>query len=343
MSPSVRGGPESSRPAHRRAHSGHSKGGLNSTQGSSDYFPGQRRRQRRRKHLLELGDTGVSIPESPANLLAEENQRLLAMYSPQTTAGMEYLVHHPSYPQGSNGVRQQVPLVYSPDFRLRFVTPSDIDEVKRLCREWFPIDYPDLWYNEITSNPKFFSVACVYKERIIGLMVSEIKDYFSLPKEDSEILAATFRRGTQIGYILSLGVAKEFRQNGIASFMLDNLISHFTSADHYQVRAVYLHVLTTNSPAIRFYERRGFKAHLFLPYYYNIKGKRKDGFTYVLYLNGGHPPWSALEYLVHCCSLMVLFNPWSMTKSALRKFNIAWYHYFPRLRQIAHNSAAIFS
>jgi len=34
-----------------------------------------------------------------------------------------------------------------------------------------------------------------------------------------------------------------------------------------------------------------FRLHSFLPYYYSIKGKCKDGFTYVLYINGGHPPW----------------------------------------------------
>jgi hypothetical protein len=34
--------------------------------------------------------------------------------------------------------------------------------------------------------------------------------------------------------------------------------------------------------------------NVFQPYYYAIKGKRKDGFTYVLYINGGHPPWSLL-------------------------------------------------
>ena len=80
--------------------------------------------------------------------------------------------------------------------------------------------------------------------------------------------------GTKIAYILSLGVLKEFRSNGVASFMLGNLLSHLRSGDHRDVRAVYLHVLTTNNAAITFYEHRGFKPHLFLPYYYNIKGKR---------------------------------------------------------------------
>ena len=37
--------------------------------------------------------------------------------------------------------------------------------------------------------------------------------------------------------------------------------------------------------------------HSFLPYYYAIKGKRKDGYTHVLYLNGGHPTWGLLDYV----------------------------------------------
>ena len=41
-----------------------------------------------------------------------------------------------------------------------------------------------------------------------------------------------------------------------------------------------------------------FRLHAFLPYYYNIKGKCKDGFSYVLYINGGHPPWSLLYPLI---------------------------------------------
>ena len=72
------------------------------------------------------------------------------------------------------------------------------------------------------------------------------------------------------------GVVKEFRKNGIASFLLDNLVAHITNPYNDpptdDVRALYLHVLTTNSQAIAFYEHRGFRAHLFLPYYYAIKG-----------------------------------------------------------------------
>ena len=66
------------------------------------------------------------------------------------------------------------------------------------------------------------------------------------------------------------GVVKELRKQGIASFLLENLIAHLTTGENHDVKAVYLHVLTTNNAAITFYEHRGFRPHLFLPYYYAI-------------------------------------------------------------------------
>jgi len=43
--------------------------------------------------------------------------------------------------------------------------------------------YPDVWYEEIASNPKFYSLAATYHSRIIGLIVCEIKLKSKLNKE----------------------------------------------------------------------------------------------------------------------------------------------------------------
>ena len=67
------------------------------------------------------------------------------------------------------------------------------------------------------------------------------------------------------------------------------------------VLAVLLHVLTTNHRAIAFYQRRQFLQHNFLPYYYSIGGRLRDGFSYVRYVNGGHAPWTALDHVAHWC------------------------------------------
>ena len=56
-----------------------------------------------------------------------------------------------------------VPLVNQLELQLRFLGPADIDCVKALCRSWFPIEYPDTWFQEITSNPRFYSLAATFQ------------------------------------------------------------------------------------------------------------------------------------------------------------------------------------
>jgi hypothetical protein len=90
------------------------------------------------------------------------------------------------------------------------------------------------------------------------------------------------------------------------SLLLDSLLSYLTTKERCNCKAAYLHVLSTNQTAIRFYERRNFGAHSYLPYYYSIQGKPRDGYSYVLYINGGKPPWSLLYPFATC--VVSLFN-----------------------------------
>ena len=124
-----------------------------------------------------------------------------------------------------------------------------------------------------------YSISSV-QGRIIGIIVADTKELCQLAKEDRDILASSFRKGTKVGYILSLGkaniffdhfigessgllcildvlgVCQEYRQQGIASLLLESLIAHLTTEAFAVVKALYLHVLTTNSKAISFYEHR---------------------------------------------------------------------------------------
>lgn len=38
------------------------------------------------------------------------------------------------------------------NIQLRFLCPNDLNEVRALCRDWFPIEYPFYWYEAITSS-----------------------------------------------------------------------------------------------------------------------------------------------------------------------------------------------
>ncbi|KAK5599387.1 N-alpha-acetyltransferase 60 [Crenichthys baileyi] len=179
-----------------------------------------------------------------------------------------------------------VPPTALSEVQLRFLCHDDIENVKLLCGDWFPIEYPDSWYQDITSNKKFFSLAATFRGNIVGMIVAEIKSRTKVHKEDGDILASSFPVDTQVAYILSLGVVKEFRKHGIGSLLLDSLKEHISTTAQDHCKAIYLHVLTTNNTAIHFYENRDFRQHHYLPYYYSIRGVLKDGFTYVLYING---------------------------------------------------------
>ena len=55
-------------------------------------------------------------------------------------------------------------------------------------------------------------------------------------------------------------VSAEYRRRGLASQLLGLLLSELRTAEHADCRAVYLHVLTSNSSALRFYERHKFRS-----------------------------------------------------------------------------------
>uniref|UniRef100_A0A8C9TX67 histone acetyltransferase n=1 Tax=Scleropages formosus TaxID=113540 RepID=A0A8C9TX67_SCLFO len=69
------------------------------------------------------------------------------------------------------------------EIKLRLLCHDDIDSIKLLCGDWFPIEYPDSWYHDITSNKKFFSLAATYRGGIVGMIVAEIKGRTKVHKE----------------------------------------------------------------------------------------------------------------------------------------------------------------
>ena len=175
---------------------------------------------------------------------------------------------------------------------VRFLQGDDIADLKVLCNDWFPIKYPDSWYKLIAIDDRFFSLAATIDQRIVAILIAEIKPRWQVSKEDSDLLAASFQHDTKVAYILSIGVSERYRRQGIASFLLGYFLSSTCAQDkltYLDVKAIYLHVLTTNVAAIHFYERHKFKLLHFLPAYYIIDGSPRDGYSYVLHINGGKP------------------------------------------------------
>jgi len=187
-------------------------------------------------------------------------------------------------------------VVFLDKVQLRFLGPNDIDVLKVLCREWFPIEYPNGWFKEVTSGQRFYSLAVTLSNEIIGVLVAQIKERRRCNKEDSSILGYWYPSNVRVAYVLILGVKKQFRRTGVGSLLLDNFLSHLKTDENQLCKAVYLHVLPTNTAAISFYEKRHFRFHNTLWNYYNINNVKMDGHCYVMYINGGEPPWDVLSF-----------------------------------------------
>lgn len=204
--------------------------------------------------------------------------------------------------------------------------PTDLDIVKELCKQWFPIKYPESWYEDVTAGNKFYTLIATIEEEIIGILVAEIKPYTKCNYEDVGLLCKNLEKTSRVAYILTIGVVGKWRRHGIATILLnklkENLTDDFNNGN--LTRAIYLHVLTTNIAAIRFYEKLHFTRHKFLPLYYLINSASCDGYCYVLYINGGQPPATILgrtRDLLELCCLCFSLRPfrWLLNISRLTK------------------------
>ena len=170
---------------------------------------------------------------------------------------------------------------------LRFLRVGDQSEVKSLCYNCFPVTYPDQWYEDIVQDKKYFALAAcdTSNERIVALIVANILPFVNCHREDQRILHREFTlTNTSVCYILVLGVVNEYRRQGLAGLLLDNLLQKLHSYE--SCKAIYLHVLHSNTHAIQFYQSKGFQCRLRLPYYYSIKGQFFDAFCFARYIHG---------------------------------------------------------
>ena len=168
----------------------------------------------------------------------------------------------------------------------RCLQPGDQPEVKSLCHAWFPVEYPDTWYDDIAHNKKYFTLAACDRSThaIVGLIVANVLLFAHCNYDDQKILHPSLSLNSSICYILVLGVVKEYRRQGLASLLLDNLIQTFDQRS--TCKAIYLHVLHSNRQAIEFYRSKQFQYRVHLPSYYMINGDYFDAFCFARYING---------------------------------------------------------
>lgn len=187
-----------------------------------------------------------------------------------------------------------------PSLLYRPIRPSDLQILQNIHSDLFPIRYEAEFFHNVVTGHDIVSWGAVDRSRpspqcdeLVGFITvktvlakdSEISD---LVRGDSSTLDRT------LIYILTLGVVESYRNHGIASALIKEVIKYASTIS--TCRAVYLHVISYNTPAIHLYKKMSFKCVRRLYSFYLINGRHYDSYLFVYYVNGGRSPCSPLEF-----------------------------------------------
>ena len=203
----------------------------------------------------------------------------------------------------------------------RPLQPQDRNQIKKLHEEWFPVSYKDEFYDDlvmhrmVNSGEELITYAAVYQEednddcdaqqqqqqqsstwekinspsssqaqQIVACIVGSKVEASRLSRETVELLLSDPFRYKRMFYIMTLGTVKEFRQYGLATKLLEQVMD-MVQADE-GCGTLYLHVITFNVAAIRFYEKLGFYRVTEMKDYYRIDDQNYNCYVYAKYYHG---------------------------------------------------------
>ncbi|CAM9876341.1 unnamed protein product [Ectocarpus sp. 8 AP-2014] len=128
---------------------------------------------------------------------------------------------------------------------------------------------------------------------IVGLITCQVMPLIRCRDQDRLGFNTSYGGGggaahSEVVYILTLGTETSYRRQGIGRALLRRCV--WLSRQEKTIGAVYLHVITTNPAAHRFYESEGFVQVCCIDDYYRINGELYDCYLYALFVNGAQPP-----------------------------------------------------
>ena len=213
-----------------------------------------------------------------------KDSRLSHAYPPETKTNNTYIAKvHNILPKMTSEIRLE-------DIKFRSIKYDwEIDEIRALHKEWFPIDYSKEFFESIKTN-KTKCLIAIYEAEIkyekhtliLGVITYDIRkiNYKLINFSCKDI----FQSKLSI-YILTLGAINEIRKIGLATKLIDKLID--LTKQYHKIKYIYLHVIEYNDHAIRFYEKNNFKRVETKYNHYFIGGKIYNGYAYAYYTNGG--------------------------------------------------------
>ncbi|KAJ6360437.1 hypothetical protein OIU77_004453 [Salix suchowensis] len=197
---------------------------------------------------------------------------------------------------------------HHPTICYRPIQPCDLEILERIHADIFPIRYESEFFQSVVHERDIVSWAAVdrsqpngHSDELIGFVTARI--VLAKETEIGDLLRYDPSKPDQtLVYILTLGVVESYRNLGIARSLIRQVIKYASSVP--ACRAVYLHVISYNVPAIHLYKKMSFKCIRRLQDFYLINGQHYDSFLFVYYVNGGRSPCSPLELLIAVVSYM---------------------------------------
>ncbi len=145
----------------------------------------------------------------------------------------------------------------SEDYIIRKAEKHDIPAVIRINRLTLPENYPEwFFYEHLEKWGEAFYVAVVGSE-VVGYVMSRVEHGISVFNSFKLV---------RKGHIVSIAVLPEHRRKGIGTALMKAALKSLRET--YGCDEVYLEVRVSNIPAIRMYERLGFKKVKIVPMYY---------------------------------------------------------------------------
>ena len=128
-------------------------------------------------------------------------------------------------------------------------------------------------------------------EQIIACLVGCVLTAHKLNHESRQLLVPDWPHSHgKLFYIMTLGTVTAYRHFGLATRLVEQVLETMVHRD-VDMGTVYLHVITSNDAAIRFYETKlGFWRVQEIADYYTIEGEQYNCYLYARYFHGnrGH-------------------------------------------------------
>lgn len=142
-------------------------------------------------------------------------------------------------------------------YTIRKARKEDVPTVMYINKVSLPENYPEWFFEEHLERwGEAFFVAEV-DGKVVGYVMSRVE--YGAPF----VVEGTF---VKKGHIVSIAVLEQYRRRGIGRSLMEHALKALKEV--YDCKEVYLEVRVSNEPAIRLYERLGFRKVRIIPMYY---------------------------------------------------------------------------